>query len=60
MKKSYFVTYLGAIFTCLTTLLLVNRTTKKYGQAVKPKKKISLEAVADTAEKAVDLFNSFK
>lgn len=60
MKRSYFVTYLGAISTCLATLILVNRTTKKFGQAVKPKKGISLETLGGAVEKVIDLVKSFK
>lgn len=60
MKKAYFITYLGAIITCLSTFLFVNKTAKKYGQAVKPKKEISLNSIFGGAEKLIDLVKSFK
>ncbi|MCH5190779.1 MAG: hypothetical protein J1F23_01300 [Oscillospiraceae bacterium] len=38
MKKAYFVTYVGAIFSCLLTVIGINKVTKKYGQSLKEKK----------------------
>lgn len=60
MKKAYFVTYLGALFTCLGTLLLINKTAQKYGQAIYPKKGINFASLASGAEKLIDTVMSFK
>lgn len=54
MKKGYFITYLGAAFTLFLSIFIAERKAKKYGQPIKVKKKISVEAIIPTAEKAFD------
>lgn len=54
MKKGYFITYLGAIATMGIVLSKATKMTKKYGQPIKTKKKISPEKLANTAEKGID------
>ena len=54
MKKGYFIAYLGAITTMGIVLSKANNLTKKYGQPLKPKKKLSPEKLAQTAEKGID------
>ena len=54
MKKGYFITYLGAIATMGIVLSKATKMTKKYGQPLKAKKKVSPEKLAKTAEKGID------
>lgn len=54
MKKRYFITYLGAIATMGIVLSKATKMTKKYGQPLKAKKKVSPEKLANTAEKGID------
>ena len=54
MKKGYFITYLGAAATMGIVLSKAVKMTKKYGQPLKEKKKISVDKLAKTAEKGVD------
>ncbi len=54
MKKGYFITYLGAIATMGIVLSKATKMTKKYGQPLKAKKKVSHEKLAKTAEKGID------
>lgn len=54
MKKGYFIAYLGAITTMGIVLSKANNMAKKYGQPLKPKKKLSPEKLAQTAEKGID------
>lgn len=55
MKKSYFITWLGALSTLLITTLSVSHKTKKYGQKIHPKGKMSFSSIAN---KLSDLTNS--
>lgn len=50
MKKAYFITYLGAIFSCLLTVIGIKKVTKKYGQPLK-EKKFSIYSLVDGAGK---------
>lgn len=54
MKKGYFITYLGAAATMGIVLSKATKMTKKYGQPIKEKKKMSVDKLAKTAEKGVD------
>ena len=54
MKKGYFIAYLGAAATIGIVLSKANKMTKKYGQPLKEKKKMSVDKLAKTAEKGVD------
>ncbi len=54
MKKGYFIAYLGAATTMGIVLSKASKMTKKYGQPLKEKKKISPEKLAKTAEKGID------
>ena len=54
MKKGYFIAYLGAAATMGIVLSKAGKMTKKYGQPLKEKKKISPEKLAKTAEKGID------
>ena len=54
MKKGYFITYLGAVATMGIVLSNATKMTKKYGQPLKAKKKVSPEKLANTAEKGID------
>ncbi len=54
MKKGYFIAYLGAAATMGIVLSKANKMTKKYGQPLKEKKKMSVDKLAKTAEKGVD------
>ena len=54
MKKGYLITYLGAIVTTGIVLSKATKMTKKYGQPLKEKKKVSPEKLAKTAEKGID------
>ena len=54
MKKGYFISYLGAAATVGIVLSKATKTTKKYGQPLKEKKKPSPEKIAKTAEKVID------
>ncbi len=54
MKKGYFIAYLGAATTMGIVLSKVGKMTKKYGQPLKAKKKVSPEKLAKTAEKGID------
>lgn len=54
MKKGYFITYLGAAFTLFLSIFIAEKKAKKYGQPIKSKKKISVDKIIFTAEKAFD------
>ncbi len=54
MKKGYLIAYLGAATTMGIVLSKVQKMTKKYGQPLKQKKKVSPEKLAKTAEKGID------
>ena len=54
MKKGYFIAYLGATATMGIVLSKATKMTKKYGQPLKEKKKVSPEKLAKTAEKGID------
>ena len=54
MKKGYFITYLGAAFTLFLSIFIAEKKAKKYGQPIKAKKKISVDKIVSTAEKAFD------
>ena len=47
MKKSYFITWLGALSTLLITAFSVSHKTKKYGQKIHPKGKMSFSSIAN-------------
>lgn len=57
MKKSYFITWLGALSTVLVTALTVSRKIKKYGRKVYSDRllKPSEESVTELIDKGVDL-----
>lgn len=57
MKKSYFITWLGALSTVLVTALSVSREIKKYGQKVYSDRLIkpSEESVTELIDKGIDL-----
>ena len=54
MKKGYFIAYLGAAATIGIVFSKAGKMTKKYGQPLKNKKKVSPEKLAKTAEKGID------
>ena len=54
MKKGYLIAYLGAATTMGIVLAKATKMTKKYGQPLKEKKKVSPEKLAKTAEKGID------
>lgn len=54
MKKGYFIAYVGAAATMGIVLSKAKKMTKKYGQPLKEKKKMSVDKLAKTAEKGVD------
>ena len=54
MKKGYFITYLCAAFTLFLSIFIAEKKAKKYGQPIKAKKKISVDKIISTAEKAFD------
>ncbi len=55
MKKGYFISYLGAVATMGIVLTKASKMTKKYGQPIKEKKKMSVDRLAKTVEKGVNL-----
>lgn len=55
MKKGYFIAYVGAAATMGIVLSKAKKMTKKYGQPLKEKKKMSVDKFAKTAEKGVNL-----
>ncbi len=55
MKKGYFISYLGAVATMGIVLSQAGKMTKKYGQPLKEKKKMSVDKLTKTAEKGVNL-----
>ncbi len=55
MKKGYFITYLGAAATMGFVFSKASKMTKKYGQPLKEKKKMSVDKLAKIAEKGVNL-----
>ncbi len=55
MKNGYLIAYVGAAATMGIVLSKAGRMTKKYGQPIKEKKKLSVDKVAKTAEKGVNL-----
>ena len=54
MKNGYLIAYLGAATTMGIVLSKAQKMTKKYGQPLKQKKKLSPEKLAKTAEKGID------
>ena len=54
MKKGYLITYLGTAFTLFLSIFIAEKKAKKYGQPIKAKKKISVDKIISTAEKAFD------
>lgn len=54
MKKGYLISYIGAAATMGIVLSKAGKMTKKYGQPLKEKKKMSVDKLAKTAEKGVD------
>ena len=54
MKKGYLIAYLGAATTMGIVLSKATKMTKKYGQPLKEKKKVSPEKLAKTAEKGIN------
>ena len=54
MKKGFLIAYLGAATTMGIVLAKATKMTKKYGQPLKEKKKVSPEKLAKTAEKGID------
>ncbi len=54
MKKGYLISYIGAATTMGIVLSKAQKMTKKYGQPLKEKKKVSPEKIAKTAEKGID------
>ncbi len=54
MKKGYFIAYLGAATTMGIVLAKAGKMTKKYGQPIAPKKKLSLEKAGNIANKVLD------
>lgn len=55
MKKGYLISYIGAAATIGIVLSKAGKMTKKYGQPLKEKKKMSVDKLAKTAEKSVNL-----
>lgn len=55
MKKGYLISYIGAAATMGIVLSKAGKMTKKYGQPLKEKKKMSVDKLAKTAEKGVNL-----
>ena len=54
MKNGYLIAYLGAAATMGIVISKAGKMTKKYGQPIKEKKKISVDKVAKTAEKSIN------
>ena len=54
MKNGYLIAYLGAAATMGIVISKAGKMTKKYGQPIKEKKKISVDKVAITAEKGIN------
>ncbi len=55
MKNGYLIAYIGAAATMGIVLSKAEKMAKKYGQPIKEKKKFSVDKVAKTAEKGVNL-----
>ena len=55
MKNGYLIAYLGAATTMGIILSKAEKMTKKYGQPIKEKKKLSVDKIAKIAEKGVNL-----
>lgn len=55
MKNGYLIAYIGAAATMGIVLSKAGKMTKKYGQPLKEKKKMSVDKLAKTAEKGVNL-----
>ncbi len=55
MKNGYLIAYLGAATTMAIILSKAGKMTKKYGQPIKEKKKLSVDKIAKIAEKGVNL-----
>ena len=55
MKNGYLIAYLGAATTMGIILSKAEKKTKKYGQPIKEKKKLSVDKIAKIAEKGVNL-----
>ena len=45
MKKSYLITWLGALSTLLITTFSISQKTKKFGQKIHPKGKMSFSDI---------------
>lgn len=54
MKKGYLISYIGAAASMGIVLSKASKMTKKYGQPLKEKKKMSVDKLAKTAEKGVN------
>lgn len=52
MKKAYFITYVGALLSCILTVAGINKVTKKYGQPLRGKR-LSIPTLIDGADKAL-------
>ena len=55
MKNGYLIASLGAATTMGIILSKAGKMTKKYGQPIKEKKKLSVDKIAKIAEKGVNL-----
>lgn len=55
MKNGYLIAYIGAAATMGIVLSKAGKMTKKYGQPLKEKKKMSIDKLAKTVEKGVNL-----
>lgn len=55
MKNGHLIAYLGAATTMGIILSKAGKMTKKYGQPIKKKKKLSVDKIAKIAEKGVNL-----
>lgn len=54
MKKSYFVTWVGALSTLFVTFLSVFRKVKKYGQKIHSKQKPNIYKIVELINKGID------
>ena len=55
MKNGYLIAYLGSAAIMGIVLSKAGKMTKKYGQPIKEKKKISVDKLSKIAEKGVNL-----
>ena len=53
MKKTYFISWVGAISTFILSILVSEKVTKKYGQPVKKKNHITFDKIMSYTEKAL-------